>query len=73
MHEPQQDPQPGREIAEPCTECGVSAVADPVDGGLHCATCGQWEYLCDGCTPNVPENSREAAWRCPECRGPTLH
>ena len=76
MQEPQQAPHTGwrdRDIAEPCTECEANAVADPVNGGLNCATCGQWHYLCDECMPNVPEYSRDAAWLCPECRGPTVH
>jgi hypothetical protein len=54
---------------EPCAECGVDVVADPMDGGLNCARCGQWEVLCAGCMPkNVTEYARDAIWCCAECR-----
>lgn len=58
----------GHEIAEPCTGCGTDVVADPVDGGLDCARCGQWQALCDDCMPRVTEHARDAVWCCPECR-----
>jgi DNA-directed RNA polymerase subunit RPC12/RpoP len=58
----------GRGLAQACSGCGAEVVTDLVEGGLHCATCGQWQYLCDGCMPKVSEHSRDAAWRCPECR-----
>lgn len=74
MYEPQ--PQPNtptgrqdRDTGEPCTDCGVSFMADPEDGGLNCARCGQWEALCDDCMPhNMTEYTRDAVWCCPECR-----
>lgn len=62
-----------RETRQPCTGCSAEVIADPVDGGLNCATCGQWHVLCGDCMPNVTEYSRDAAWDCPECRNPTYH
>jgi DNA-directed RNA polymerase subunit RPC12/RpoP len=62
---PHRSPDPAR--AEACIGCGAD-VADPVEGGLHCATCGQWQYLCGECMPRVPEHAADAAWLCPECR-----
>ncbi len=58
----------GHEIGEPCAGCSTDTIADPVDGGLHCARCGQWQALCDDCMPPVTEFARDAVWRCPECR-----
>lgn len=71
IQEPQeraQDRWADREMHDACAGCGADVIADPVDGGLHCARCGQWHALCAGCMPAVPENSRDAAWVCPECR-----
>jgi DNA-directed RNA polymerase subunit RPC12/RpoP len=71
-----QEPQPNApagwrdpDLDEECAECGADSPSDPVDGGLYCARCGQWQALCAGCMPtNVPESSRDAVWLCPECR-----
>ncbi|HEU0052795.1 MAG TPA: hypothetical protein VFQ39_06445 [Longimicrobium sp.] len=72
MREPQQRPSTptGRQDrdVEPCAGCGTTVLADPVDGGLQCARCGQWQALCDDCMPAVTEYARDAVWRCPECR-----
>lgn len=68
---PQEGVQGGwadHEARDACAGCGAEVVADPVDGGLNCARCGQWHALCGGCMPPVPENSRDASWVCPECR-----
>ncbi len=72
-HEPQ--PRPGTPTGrqdhaadEACAGCGTSVQADPVNGGLLCARCGQWQALCDDCMPTVSEYAREAVWRCPECQ-----
>ncbi len=79
LQEPQQSPhtesrdRENHELFETCTGCGGDAVADPVNGGLNCGSCGQWHFLCDECMPNVSEHSRDAAWHCPECRDPTYH
>ncbi len=88
MHEPQAGPNAptGRqehEISEPCAACSTGVISDPVDGGLHCARCGQWQALCGDCMPTVTEHARDAVWRCPECgedgdpesgsRPPTFH
>jgi DNA-directed RNA polymerase subunit RPC12/RpoP len=67
----QQTPQGApttRELTEACTGCGADVVTDLVDGGLHCATCGQWHFLCGECMPRISEHARESAWLCPECR-----
>jgi hypothetical protein len=73
MHEPQ--PQPNtptgsqdRDIGEPCTGCGGDVVAEPAEGGLNCARCGQWQALCDDCMPSVTEYAPDAVWCCPECQ-----
>lgn len=70
MHDTQPRPstQTDRAVGEPCTGCGTDVRADPVDSGLHCARCGQWQALCDDCMPTVTEYTRDAVWRCPECR-----
>jgi hypothetical protein len=62
-----QTPWQDREVREPCTGCSASMISDPVDGGLNCARCGQWQALCGDCMPTVAEHSRDAAWVCPEC------
>lgn len=70
MQQPQQTTYPPpreRQITEACTACG-SDVSDPTEQGLNCAECGQWQYLCGECMPQVAEHSREAAWLCPDCR-----
>lgn len=71
IHEPQQGTDTGRpdhELHDACAGCGADLIADPVDGGLRCARCGQWHALCAACMPSVSEHSRESAWVCPECR-----
>jgi hypothetical protein len=71
MHEPQPNaPETGRQddLVEQCTDCGADVIADPVDGGLNCARCGQWEALCEDCMPNSTEYTRDIVWCCPECR-----
>jgi hypothetical protein len=71
LQEPQVNIPMGRQNRdiEPCTECAADVIADPMEDGLNCARCGQWEVLCDGCMPkNVSEYTRDAVWCCPECR-----
>jgi hypothetical protein len=71
MHEPQPSIPAGRQDRdiEACVVCEADVLADPVDDGLHCAKCGQWQVLCIGCMPkNVTEYTRDAVWCCPECR-----
>lgn len=70
IHDTQQEAHTGRQERgiESCTGCGANVVSDPVDGGLNCARCGQWQALCEDCMPTVAEHSRDAAWVCPECR-----
>lgn len=59
-------------IESECTACGADVRAAPEDAGLQCARCGQWHALCSGCTPKIPEFSRDAAWTCPDCRARPL-
>jgi DNA-directed RNA polymerase subunit RPC12/RpoP len=61
-----------RDVDSPCTACGDDVRADPAQAGLNCARCGQWHVLCDDCTPNISEHSRDAAWMCPTCRARPL-
>lgn len=70
MHDPQPRPNTptGRhDQSEACTGCGTEVMVDPVEGGLDCARCGQWQALCDDCMPRT-EYARDAVWSCPECR-----
>lgn len=69
-HDIQQAEATRRQALDPgraCTSCDADAGADPTQSGLNCARCGQWHVLCEDCTPNVPDNSRDAAWTCPSC------
>jgi hypothetical protein len=71
MQQPQPSIPVGRQDLdiEPCAECGAEVMADPIDSGLNCARCGQWEVLCDGCMPKTAtEYARDAVWCCEECR-----